>query len=227
MENKVPKHVAFIMDGNGRWAKARGKSRSFGHQKGADVLDGISDRARELGIEVLSFYAFSTENWKRPKEEVSRLLALLFRLLKSKLSYLIKNETRLIISGDLSSLDDKRRKKIEEAMQKTAHFTKRAINICFNYGSRAEILRAVNNLVEKGEKVDEKAFENELYTKDLPDVDLVIRTSGEQRLSNFLLWQSAYAEIYFTDVLWPDFTPDKLDEALDWFYNRNRRFGGV
>ncbi len=227
MNIQVPKHVAFIMDGNGRWAKARGKSRSFGHVKGAEVLDALCDRARDLGIHTLSFYAFSTENWKRPKEEVSRLLALLSRLLKTKLPYLIKNQTRLLVSGDLSVLDKKRRDNIENAMKKTAHFTERTVNICFNYGSRSEILRAVNSLVEKGEFVDEKAFEQELYTKDLSDVDLVIRTSGEKRLSNFLLWQSAYAEIYFTDVLWPDFTPERFDEALEWYYKRNRRFGGV
>ena len=221
----LPKHIGIIMDGNGRWAKAKNRSRSYGHQKGADALEEIIRAASDRGIKYISFYAFSTENWQRPKDEVDKLMSIMSKLLDKGLSRLIENEERLIISGDLSCLSSRRRKKVLDALKETEKFTEKTVNFCFNYGSRAEIVRAANECVKRGKPVTEEEFSALLYTADMPDVDLVIRTSGEQRLSNFLLWQSAYAEIYFTPVMWPDFTPAELDKALDWFSERKRRFG--
>ncbi len=225
----LPTHIGFIMDGNGRWATSRGKPRNYGHKKGSEVLEKLCDYAFSKGVKVLSFYAFSTENWSRSEDEVSRLMSLLRLMLRKYLPKFMKEEIRLAVSGDLYSdrISEKGRKAILSAVEKTKNFKERVCNICFNYGSRNEIVNAVNSLIEKGEKVDEQTFSSYLYTGDLPDVDLVIRTSGEQRLSNFLLWQSAYAELYFTDTLWPDFNQEELQKALDWFEGRKRRFGGV
>lgn len=225
----LPTHIGFIMDGNGRWATARKKSRSYGHKKGSEVLEKLCDYAFKKGVKVMSFYAFSTENWSRSEEEVTKLMSLLRLMLKKYLPKFMKEEIRLVVSGDIYSdkISEKGRKAILDAVEKTKNFKERICNICFNYGSRDEIVHAVNTLVERGEKVDEQSFSKLLYTGDLPDVDLVIRTSGEQRLSNFLLWQSAYAEIYFTDTLWPDYNEQELQKALDWFEGRSRRFGGV
>ena len=225
----LPTHIGFIMDGNGRWATKRGKPRNFGHKKGSEVLEKLCNYAFSKGVKVMSFYAFSTENWSRSNDEVSRLMALLRIMLKKYLPKFIKEEIRLVVSGDIYSVkvSEKGRKAILDAVEKTKNFKERVCNICFNYGSRNEIVNAVNKLVERGEKVNEETFSKYLYTSDLPDVDLIIRTSGEQRLSNFLLWQSAYAELYFTDVLWPDYTEQELQKALDWFDGRKRRFGGV
>lgn len=223
----LPTHVAIIMDGNGRWAEARKKSRNYGHRKGADVLEQTVEDTFDRGVKYLSMYAFSTENWNRPKNEVDRLLSLLTSLIDRGLDRLIKNEVRLLIAGDIDCLSESRRKKVRNAIEKTKRFTEKTLILCFNYGSRDEIIRAVNACIEMGEKVDAKTFESYLYTADIPDVDLVIRTSGEQRLSNFLLWQSAYAELYFTPVMWPDFNGEELDKALEWFSQRKRRFGGV
>lgn len=225
----LPKHIGFIMDGNGRWAKKQGKPRSFGHAKGAEVLEGLCDHLFEKGVRCLSFYAFSTENWSRPEEEVKKLNDLLVKFVKKFLPTFIKNKTRLVISGDLTSprISESTRKKIMNAVEKTSEFTEHIVNICYNYGSRSEIVHAVNALLERGESVTERSIEENLWTNGLGDVDLIVRTSGEQRLSNFLLWQSAYAELYFTDCLWPDFTNDEADKALTWFENRKRTFGGV
>ena len=221
------KHIAFIMDGNGRWAEQRGKSRSFGHTRGAKALEDIVSFAFSLDVAVLSFYAFSTENWSRPKEEVDKILSLLFNSLVKNTEKLVKKGIRLVISGSLDCLNKTQRQKVEHAIDKTKGFDK-VLNICFNYGGRDEILQAVNKAIEnKLERVDAKTFESLLYTNGLPPVDLVIRTSGEQRLSNFLLWQVAYAEIYFTPVLWPDFDKDCLLEAINWYNQRSRRFGGI
>ena len=223
----IPRHIGIIMDGNGRWAKAHGKSRNYGHKKGSDAVDVVAEAAFARGVECLSLYAFSTENWSRPKEEIDKLMSLITQFIDKGIGRLVKNETRLLVAGDLDCLSARRRKKVEGALAATADFKGKTIVICFNYGSRDEIIRAVNKCVERGEKVDEASFSQMLYTAGLPDVDLVIRTSGEQRLSNFLLWQSAYAELYFTPIMWPDFDATEMDKAIEWFSQRKRRFGNV
>ncbi len=224
----VPRHVGIIMDGNGRWAKQRGKPRSYGHKKGADVIDEVVTACFERGAEAVSLYAFSTENWVRPKEEVDAIFGLLGILIDKKLAKLIKNEIKLIISGDISPLPESLRKKCSNAVQKSGKFKGKVLNVALNYGSRAEITRAVNVALGSGRtEITEEDISAGLYTAGLPDIDLVIRTSGEMRLSNFFLWQCAYAEFYFTDVLWPDFHKEELDKAFEWYSHRKRRFGGV
>ena len=224
----VPRHVGIIMDGNGRWAKQRGKPRSYGHKKGADVIDEVVTACFERGADAVSLYAFSTENWARPKEEVDAIFGLLGILIDKKLAKLIKNEVKLIISGDISSLPESLRKKCSNAVQKSGKFKGKVLNVALNYGSRAEITRAVNVALGSGKtEITEEDISAGLYTAGLPDIDLVIRTSGEMRLSNFFLWQCAYAEFYFTDVLWPDFHKEELDKAFEWYSHRKRRFGGV
>ncbi len=224
----VPRHVGIIMDGNGRWAKQRGKPRSYGHKKGADVIDEVVTACFERGADAVSLYAFSTENWVRPKEEVDAIFGLLGILIDKKLAKLIKNEVKLIISGDISPLPESLRKKCSNAVQKSGKFKGKVLNVALNYGSRAEITRAVNVALGSGRtEITEEDISAGLYTAGLPDIDLVIRTSGEMRLSNFFLWQCAYAEFYFTDVLWPDFHKEELDKAFEWYSHRKRRFGGV
>lgn len=224
----VPRHVGIIMDGNGRWAKQRGKPRSYGHKKGADVIDEVVTACFEKGADAVSLYAFSTENWVRPKEEVDAIFGLLGILIDKKLAKLIKNEIKLIISGDISPLPESLRKKCSNAVQKSGKFKGKVLNVALNYGSRAEITRAVNVALGSGRtEITEEDIAAGLYTAGLPDIDLVIRTSGEMRLSNFFLWQCAYAEFYFTDVLWPDFHKEELDKAFEWYSHRKRRFGGV
>lgn len=224
----VPRHVGIIMDGNGRWAKQRGKPRSYGHKKGADVIDEVVTACFERGADAVSLYAFSTENWVRPKAEVDAIFGLLGILIDKKLAKLIKNEIKLIISGDISSLPEGLRKKCSNAVQKSGKFKGKVLNVALNYGSRAEITRAVNVALGSGRtEITEEDISAGLYTAGLPDIDLVIRTSGEMRLSNFFLWQCAYAEFYFTDVLWPDFHKEELDKAFEWYSHRKRRFGGV
>ena len=225
---RIPRHVGIIMDGNGRWAKLRGKPRSYGHKKGAEVIDEIVSECFGKGIEAVSLYAFSTENWIRPKEEVNAIFGLLGLLLNSKFKKLMREKVRLLVSGDLSAIPENLRKRCEEVMALTADFTGRTLNVAVNYGSRAEIVRACNAIAQDGIKtVTEEEIEKRLYTAGLPDIDLVIRTSGEMRLSNFFLWQCAYAEFYFTDVLWPDFKKKELERALEWFSSRKRRYGGI
>ena len=228
-ENKVvPRHVGIIMDGNGRWAKLRGKPRSYGHKKGADIIDEVVSACFDNGIEAVSLYAFSTENWVRPKEEIETIFGLLGILLDKKFSKLRKQHVRLTISGDISPLPEKLRVKCLNAIEKTKDFTGRTLNVALNYGSRTEITRACNLVLQSGKtEISEEDIAANLYTAGLPDIDLVIRTSGEMRLSNFFLWQCAYAEFYFTDVLWPDFHKEELEKALEWFSHRKRRFGGV
>lgn len=224
----VPRHVGIIMDGNGRWAKQRGKPRSYGHKKGADVIDEVVTACFERGADAVSLYAFSTENWVRPKEEVDAIFGLLGILIDKKLAKLIKNEIKLIISGDISPLPESLRKKCSNAVQKSGKFKGKVLNVALNYGSRTEITRAVNVALGSGRtEITEEDISAGLYTAGLPDIDLVIRTSGEMRLSNFFLWQCAYAEFYFTDVLWPDFHKEELDKAFEWYSHRKRRFGGV
>ena len=225
---KIPRHIAFIMDGNGRWAKLKGQPRNFGHLKGADRIEEIVLESFDLGVECVSFYAFSTENWGRPKEEIDKLMSILKSFLKKHLKLLIKNQVKLVISGDLTNLDSSLVKEINNALEKTSAFTGKVMNIAFNYGGRQEILNAVNILIKSGKtSVTEQDFENALYTKGLPDIDLMIRTSGEQRTSNFFPWQLVYAELYFTEVLWPDFSKEELIKAIKWYTLRDRRFGKV
>ena len=222
----VPEHVAMIMDGNGRWATQRGKKRGEGHIAGAKTLGNVLEWCGDRGIKYLTVYAFSTENWKRPKEEVDGLMSLFARMLKSKEKDFMKNEVRFRMIGRRGDLSAKLLKTIEQLEAKTAHFERQFI-VAISYGGRAEIIDAVNAAVKAGEPVTEETFAKYLYAPDVPDPDLVIRTSGELRTSNFLLWETAYAEYYFTDVLWPDFSEAELDKALDAYAARHRRKGGV
>lgn len=226
-EKKVPRHIGFIMDGNGRWAKLRGKSRSYGHKKGADVIEEVVSACFDEGVEAVSLYAFSTENWSRPKEEVDTIFDLLEKFLRRYENKLVNERIRLIISGDLSEISEKLRNRSISVMKNTERFVGKTLNIAINYGGRAEIVRAAKLLSETGEPITEENLAGRLYTTGLPDIDLVVRTSGESRLSNFFLWQCAYAELYFTDVLWPDFKTEELKKALEWFAGRKRRFGNI
>ena len=221
----MPHHVGFIMDGNGRWAKKQGKPRNFGHIKGADKVEEVVKWCFESGIECVTLYAFSSENWGRPKEEVDKILELLVKFLKQYLKSLLKNQIRLVVSGDLSPLSEELKKAINSAEEQTASFSGKTLNIALSYGGRQEIVNAVNDLIEKGEKVTVNSLSGELTKRGIPDMDLVVRTSGEQRVSNFYLWQIAYAELYFTNALWPDFTKEEFDKAIEWYTSRNRRFG--
>lgn len=226
-EKKVPRHIGFIMDGNGRWAKLRGKSRSYGHKKGADVIEEVVSACFFEGVEAVSLYAFSTENWSRPKEEIDTIFDLLEKFLRRYENKLVNERIRLIISGDLSEISEKLRNRSISVMKNTERFVGKTLNIAINYGGRAEIVRASKLLAEAGEPITEENLAGRLYTAGLPDIDLAVRTSGESRLSNFFLWQCAYAELYFTDVLWPDFGTEELKKALEWFAGRKRRFGNI
>lgn len=226
-EKKVPRHIGFIMDGNGRWAKLRGKSRSYGHKKGADVIEEVVSACFDEGVEAVSLYAFSTENWSRPKEEIDTIFDLLEKFLRKYENKLVNERIRLIISGDLSEISEKLRNRSISVMKNTERFVGKTLNIAINYGGRAEIVRAAKLLAETGEPITEENLAGRLYTAGLPDIDLAVRTSGESRLSNFFLWQCAYAELYFTDVLWPDFKTEELKKALEWFAGRKRRFGNI
>lgn len=222
----VPQHVAIIMDGNGRWAAQRGKRRGEGHIAGAKTLGDVLKWSGERGIRYLTVYAFSTENWKRPREEVDGLMKLFAKMLKSKEKDFMKNKIRFRMVGRRGDLSASLRKVVENLEAKTAGFEREFI-AAISYGGRAEIVDAVNIAIEKGEKVTEETFRNYLYAPDVPDPDLIIRTSGELRTSNFLLWESAYAEYYFTETLWPDFSEKELDAALESYAERHRRKGGV
>lgn len=229
-----PHHVAIIMDGNGRWAKARGLPRVAGHRRGADAVRRVIRGAAELGVPVLTLFAFSTENWARPADEVSDLMGLLRRYLRNELEELHRNGARLRVIGDRDRLARDIVRDISDAELRTRNNARIDVNICINYGSRDEIVRATRNLARKvaagelaAEAIDDKHFEGELLTAGLPDPDLLIRTSGEQRISNFLLWQCAYAELIFVDTLWPDFGKEHLERAIAEFRRRERRYGGV
>ena len=225
MQKVIPTHVGFIMDGNGRWAKKRGLPRNAGHVKGADNVEKVVSYCFEKGVECVTLYAFSTENWGRPEEEVSKIMDLFKVFLVKYRKTLLSNEIRLRITGDKTKLSNEINKLVSEDEELTKNF-KKVLNIAINYGSRQEITNAVNVLASSGKtNFTEEDVSNALYTKGLPDIDLVVRTSGESRLSNFFLWQSAYAELYFTEVLWPDFSKKEIDEAFTWYENRNRRFG--
>ncbi len=224
----VPLHVGIIMDGNGRWAKQRGLPRIEGHRVGAAVVKKVVEEARGMGIRYLSLYTFSTENWKRPVEEVLALFGILDEYLKKEVPAMLQNDIRLRVAGRWKELPDFVVSRLSWAIDETKGGRGMDLILCLNYGGRREILDAVNTLLKEGiEEVDEGLFRRYLYLPDVPDVDLVIRTSAEKRISNFLLWQISYAELYFTPVLWPDFTVSDLKEALAEYGRRQRRFGGV
>ena len=226
VEKKI-RHVGFIMDGNGRWAKKLGRPRTFGHSKGADRIPEVIETCYDLGVEVVSLYAFSTENWSRPKSEVDEIFKLLKNFLKKYSKTLIDKQIRLIISGDISPISEDLKKECIKLIERTKDYKQHVLNIALNYGSRTEIVRAVNKIKAKDGEITESDISANLYTAEIPDIDLVVRTSGEMRLSNFFLWQCAYAEFYFTDVLWPDFGKKQTEQAIEWFYGRKRRFGGI
>ena len=228
----LPKHIAIIMDGNGRWAKQKGKLRVFGHENGVGTVRETVQNCVKLGLEYLTLYTFSTENWNRPKLEVDTLMRLLVASLKKELKTFLKNNIKLNTIGDIESLPKRVYKELNEVMEKTKENTGMTLTLALSYGAREEIKNVVqqisvkvkNNIIST-ENIDEAIINNHLYTHNLPDVDLLIRTSGEHRISNFLLWQIAYAELYFIDVFWPDFKENHLVEAIENYQNRERRFG--
>lgn len=230
---RVPNHIAIILDGNGRWAKKRGMPRSFGHVKGCENLEDICEVAKELGVKYLTVYAFSTENWKRSKEEVDGLMKLFRNYLKKCIKISQKNNMRVKVIGDITAFDSDIQESIEKLEDFSKDFTDLHFQIALNYGSRDEITRAVNRMLEdqKAGKlespVSEDTISGYLDTAGIPDPDLMIRTSGELRLSNYLLWQLAYSEFYFTDVPWPDFKKEELVKAIEKYNERDRRYGGV
>lgn len=223
----LPKHIAIIMDGNGRWAKERDLKRTAGHEEGAKVVRNITIHCAKIGIKYLTLYAFSTENWTRPKLEVEFLMKLLEKYLKNELNTFLENSIRFKAIGDLSKFSKSLQNIIKEIEEKTAKNSALTQVLALNYGSKDEIIRAIKKLNEKNLEVNEQNFESCLDTYFMPNVDLLIRTSGEVRLSNYLLWQNAYAEMFFTPTLWPDFKADELDDILSDFIKRERRFGGV
>lgn len=229
-----PRHVAIIMDGNGRWAKARRLPRVAGHKQGVEAVRRVTRAARDLGVEVLTLYAFSSENWRRPAEEVSDLMGLLRHFLRAEIATLVADNVRLRVIGDFRALSPDLVALIDDAIARTARNSGPTLVIALNYGAQAEIAAAARRLAIAAcdgrldpAAIDEASLERELTTHDLPPLDLMIRTSGEQRLSNFLLWQAAYAELLFVDTLWPDFDGDTLAAAIDAFARRQRRFGGL
>lgn len=227
---RVPRHVAIIMDGNGRWAQQRGLSRMEGHEAGTENIRRILSRAAELGIGYLTLWAFSTENWRRPAEEVEGLMRILGSAIESETEELHRQGAQLRHIGDLEALQPDLRQSVLEAIELTKDNSRIVLTLAFNYGGRQEIVNAICNMLRDGvdpESVDDEMVERYLYMPDLPDADLIVRTSGEWRLSNFLLWQSAFSELYFTPKLWPDFGPADLDEAVQDYSQRDRRFGGV
>lgn len=233
-KGNLPRHIAIIMDGNGRWAKKRGLPRIAGHRAGVKTVKRIVETAGELNISILTLFTFSTENWQRPREEVSAIMNLLYETTKRELSELEKNNVKLITTGKIEELSLRRKEILEKAIQRTKDNTGLVLNLALNYSGRSEILDVVKKLsldissgVIRPEEVDEKLFSSYLYTKDLPDPDLLIRTSGEMRISNFMLWQTSYTELYVTEVLWPDFSVNDFYQAIWSYQNRQRRFGKI
>lgn len=229
----LPTHIGFIMDGNGRWAEKRGLQRKFGHREGAKTFKKIVKYCKKIGIKYITFFAFSTENWKRPSDEVEAIMDLFDKYLDEVREH-IKENVRVMFIGDKSVFDDKFRSKMIALEEDSKDFDSMTLILAINYGGRDDIIHAakqVSELVKSGiissSQIDESLFSNLLYTKGIPDVDYIIRPSGELRISNFLIWQAAYAEYYFTDILWPDFSEKDLDKALDDFKRRKRRYGGV
>ena len=228
----VPQHVAIIMDGNGRWAKKRGLPRKAGHAAGAETFRKITRHCRDIGVRHFTVYAFSTENWRRSREEVTALMGLLEKYLYEAIDTMEEEHTRLYVMGDLSRLSPGLQALSRRALETAEHVTGMQVNVCFNYGGRDEIVRAARKYAEdyaagRAGSLDEALFSSYLDSAGIPDPDVIIRTGGEQRTSNFLLWQSAYAEYCFTDTLWPDFTPEELDRLLEGAGRRERRFGGA
>ncbi|HEY8361338.1 MAG TPA: isoprenyl transferase [Tissierellaceae bacterium] len=233
-KTKLPQHIAIIMDGNGRWAQKRLMPRNFGHQEGMERVIEIVDACCRLGIKYLSLYAFSTENWKRPQEEVQGLMKILVQYIRRELDKLCKNNVKLNVMGDIERLPDFAKCEVKRALESTANNTGMVLNIGLNYGGRAEIIRATKNIlkdIEMGkitkDDINEESFKNYLYTANQPDPDLLIRPSGELRLSNFMLYQVAYTEFWFSNILWPDFTEEYLLLSILDYQKRNRRFGGI
>ena len=223
------KHIAFIMDGNGRWAKKRGLPRELGHKKGAETFKTIMEYCGDVGISAVTFYVFSTENWKRPQHEVDALMKLLDEYLDESKDMLLKrnDDVRFVFIGDKNIFTPKLRQKMEE-LEALTKDRARIVNLAINYGGRDEIVNAFNTLIAEGKQnITEDDISNSVYTKDSPPLDMIVRTGGDLRISNFLLWQAAYAELYFTDTLWPDFSKKDVDKVIEEFNNRNRRFGGV
>ena len=234
LNSQIPQHVAIIMDGNGRWAKKIGKKRAFGHENGTNSVKECIDASMKLGIKNLTLYVFSTENWNRPKFEVSALMDLLVYTLNKQKKSLIENNIKVNVFGDLESLNKKPKDKLKDIILSTEKNNKLNLNLAISYGSRQELLKAIrevsnkvkNNIISE-KNIDEKIINEHLYTRNLPNVDLLIRTGGESRVSNFLLWQIAYAELYFTDILWPDFKEMNFYDAIDNYGKRDRRFGKI
>ncbi len=233
-KENLPKHIAVIMDGNGRWAKKKGNQRIFGHKNGVKAVRDTVEGAAEIGVKFLTLYAFSTENWGRPKQEIDALMSLLIATINSETDTLIKNNVRLLTIGDINGLPENVRKNLKDLIQKTSGNTGLTLVLALNYSARWEIVNAVKQIVAEHDnspidsnKINNEFFENYLNTKGIPDPDLLIRTSGEYRISNFLIWQIAYAELYFTEVLWPDFRRNDLYEAILNYQKRERRFGKI
>jgi undecaprenyl diphosphate synthase len=229
---RVPKHVAIIMDGNGRWAKSKGMGRVFGHRNALTAVRQSIEAAAQIGTEAITLYAFSTENWNRPAAEVKALMSLLINSLNNELKTFQENQVKVNAIGNIKSLPEKAQKTLASVIEKTKNNNRIILTLALSYGAREEIVNAIKNISKKVvnkelslEKIDENTINNHLYTFNLPNVDLMIRTSGEQRISNFLLWQMAYAELYFTDVLWPDFRQEHFYDAIIDYQNRERRFG--
>jgi len=230
--DNIPKHVAVIMDGNGRWAKGKGMNRIFGHKNALTAVRETIEAAAELGTEAITLYAFSTENWNRPKIEVNALMSLLISSLNKESITFKENDVRVNAIGNIKSLPDSAQKTLKQVIKETQNNKKIVLTLALSYGAREEIINTIKNISKKVvnndlsiEEIDEKIINNHLYTFNLPDVDLMIRTSGEQRISNFLLWQMAYAELYFTNILWPDFRKEHFYDAIIEYQNRERRFG--
>ena len=230
----VPKHIAIVMDGNGRWAKKRGLPRTAGHKVGAEAFRTIANYAKSIGLQYLTVYAFSTENWKRPEEEVDAIMDLLEKYLREAIRDMEKNRVRFCFFGDLSRLSPSLQEEARLAVERSARYEGVQVNFCLNYGGRAEVVRAAQRFAKacvegkcKPEELSEAMLSDLMYSQNVPDPELVIRPGGELRTSNFLLWQSAYAEYYFTDVLWPEFGPEDLEKAIAAYNSRKRRFGGV
>ena len=231
-KDKLPRHLAIIMDGNGRWAKQKGFLRVFGHESGTKTVRVVVESCGKLGIQNLTLYAFSTENWNRPKLEVNAIMKIIINSLKKELNTFMDNKIQLKCIGNTDLLPKSLQKELSEVINKTKDNSKMTLTLAINYGSREELVNAIKNISDKVKNniisidtIDESIINEHLYTQNLPDVDLLIRTSGEHRISNFLLWQIAYAELYFTDVLWPDFTEQNLYEAIISYQKRERRFG--
>ncbi|PKM73404.1 MAG: di-trans,poly-cis-decaprenylcistransferase [Firmicutes bacterium HGW-Firmicutes-16] len=230
--SNLPRHIAIIMDGNGRWAKKRALPRNAGHAQGAETFRTIATYCKDIGIDYLTVYAFSTENWKRPNDEVSAIMGLLEKYLYEAIDRMERDKVKMKFFGDPAPLPPKLKALIERTSDISTHYDGCQVNVCLNYGGRDEILRAAKSCAEKLAKGDETAFSEEAFSKNLwsagiPDPDLLIRPGGEKRMSNFLLWQAAYTELYYTDTLWPDFSKNDMNKAIAWYQQRDRRFGGV